>query len=165
MRGDDRPGLVNRISDCAISHGANWADSALATFAGQFCGAIHLEAEDAKAPSLIEALLALNEPTFKVDAARVSRAPMVTGRTLVLDLIGNDRPGIVNAITSQLALLGANIQKMNTVVSSAPMSGDSLFSVHAVIMLNEDADVNELRKSLEGLADELMVDLSLASDK
>ena len=36
--GPDRPGMVSALSDAATAHGANWTDSLMANFAGQFAG-------------------------------------------------------------------------------------------------------------------------------
>lgn len=163
LRGTDRPGLVKLVSDCAMSFGANWADSVMANFAGQFCGAIHLEIQDAKAAELAAALNAISSSSLKVEAICVDRPTQFAGKTVRLELVGNDRPGIVNTISNQLALHGANIVKMNTAISSAPMSGGSLFSVQATIVLDEKSDTQKLQAALEGLADELMVDLTLES--
>lgn len=159
--GPDRPGLVKLISDCASSHEANWADCVLANFAGQFCGAIHLEVPEEKHQALVAALQALRAQGLTLQVLQVKEPAATKGRMMKLDLVGNDRPGIVKAISSQLALHGANIVKMSSSVSSAPMSGGTLFSVHALIMLDESQDSQDLRKALEDLADELMVDLEL----
>jgi glycine cleavage system regulatory protein len=44
---------------------------------------------------------------------------------------------------------------------SAPMSGELLFLANAEILIPEDVSIEALRKDLEALAHELMVDVDL----
>jgi glycine cleavage system regulatory protein len=81
-----------------------------------------------------------------------------------LDLIGHDHPGIVRDISRALAQLGVNIEELETDVTSAPMSGDSLFRAHVTLGVPADVTVDQLRSVLEELAWELMVDLALNED-
>ncbi len=163
VRGKDRPGLVKLISDCATACGANWTDSILANFAGQFCGAIHLQVQDSKASTLAAALESLKVADLVLDVARANESDHRQAKSISLELVGNDRPGIIKAISNQLTLHGANIVKMTSSVTSAPMSGGSLFCCQAVIVLDETSSVQDLQSSLESLADELMVDLKFAN--
>jgi hypothetical protein len=50
--GPDRPGMVKAVSDKATDHGANWADSLMANFAGQFAGIVHLDVPPARCEAL-----------------------------------------------------------------------------------------------------------------
>jgi len=85
-----------------------------------------------------------------------------------LELIGHDHPGIVRDISRALARHGANIEELETDVTSAPMSGDMLFTARVTVGVPANVTVDQLRAVLEELAGELMVDLALddtASDQ
>ena len=84
--------------------------------------------------------------------------------TLTLDLLGADHPGIVAEISASLAALDINIEDLATNVRDAPMSGGSLFEAHAVLSAPSSVSTHELRSLLEGLADELMVEINLSED-
>ena len=56
--GKDRPGIVNRLSDVAQRFGANWAGSRMAGLAGQFAGIVHFQVPDEKLEPLAAALRA-----------------------------------------------------------------------------------------------------------
>ena len=79
-----------------------------------------------------------------------------------LDLLGADRPGIVAEISAALAALGVNIHELATDVREAPMSGGTLFEAHAVLDAPAEVSGETLGSTLEGLADELMVDITLS---
>ena len=57
-----------------------------------------------------------------------------------------------------------NIEELDTDVTSAPMSGDSLFRARVTLGVPADVTVGQLRSVLEALAGELMVDLALNED-
>ena len=82
-------------------------------------------------------------------------------RHLKLDLVGNDRPGIIHSISSQLASRGVSIEKLQTEVVSGAWSGEQMFQMHARLMVPQTLDTDELRNGLESLANELMVDITI----
>jgi len=81
-----------------------------------------------------------------------------------LELIGHDHPGIVRDISRALAGHNVNIEELETDVTSAPMSGDSLFRARLTLGVPAAVTVAQLRAVLEELAGELMVDLALNED-
>ena len=159
--GPDRPGLVRAISDQAAAFGANWSDSLLANFAGQFAGIVHLQVAADKRQALREALPALDSPDLRVLVALADdAAPAQQRRTLKLELVGHDRPGIIHSISTRLADRGVSIDKMKTHIASGAMSGEQMFHLDAQLSAPPGLDPTTLRDALESLANELMVDIS-----
>ena len=102
--GPDRPGVVRAISDKAAAHGANWADSVMANFAGQFAGIVHLQVPAANSQALLAALRSLEADNLHVQVALADDAsPGPVRRRLNLTLVGHDRPGIIHSIATRLA--------------------------------------------------------------
>ena len=159
--GPDRPGLVESLARAVADHGANWQESRLAHLAGQFAGMVRVAvAEEQEAP-LTRALEAIEG--LRVQVARTAAGAESAERpALVLELLGQDRPGIVREVSHALASQGVNVEELETTCSSAPMSGETLFRARARLHLPESVPEDELRKVLEKLADELMVDVELA---
>jgi glycine cleavage system regulatory protein len=158
--GPDRPGLVRLLSDCAATVGANWADCVMATFAGQFAGTVHFQVDSARADSLRAALKGLAANGLQVQLS--ASAALVAGgarHAMTLELVGNDRPGIIQSISGQLASLGVNICKMHSHISSAPMAGGDLFNLRAELEVPDVCPTAQLRDALESLANELQVDI------
>ena len=153
--GSDHPGIVNLLSDVAQRFGANWAGSRMASLAGQFAGVVHFEVPGQNVEPLANALRGLVSSGLHVVTAIGDSSAVPAGQQIVrLELVGNDRPGIVRDLSSTLARRGVSIEELHTEVVSAAMSADHLFKVKAL------AD-DELKRELEALATEMMVDFEL----
>ncbi len=161
MVGPDRPGLVQAISDTAAAHGANWTDSLMANFAGQFAGIVQLDVPAAKSDALAAALRGLESPGLRIVVAHAQvGAKGPSTRRLQLDLVGHDRPGIIHSISSQLAQHGVSIDTLTTRIASGAMSGEQMFQMIAQLTVPLALDIDTLQAALESLANELMVDIS-----
>jgi glycine cleavage system regulatory protein len=158
--GPDRPGVVRAISDAATEHGANWTDSVMANFAGQFAGIVHLQVPAANSQALQAALRALESDTLHVQIAQADDAAAAPPRRIHLALIGHDRPGIIRSIATRLAAQGVSIDTMKTHIASGAMSGEQMFHLDAQLTAPQDLDIDTLRDGLESLANELMVDIT-----
>ena len=161
--GPDRPGLVSAISDKAAEFGANWADSLMANLVGQFAGILLLQVPSRNADMLVAALESLRSATIQITVARGGAMP-VQGkptRRIKLELVGQDRPGIIHSISSELAQHGVSIEKLQTRIASGAMSGEPMFHMDAALSVPTTLTEDALRAALESLANELMVDISL----
>ena len=86
-------------------------------------------------------------------------------RLIRLDILGNERPGIVRDVTQALGNLGVNIEEFSSGLESAPFSGLEMFRATARLRIPGGLALGELRKALEQLAAEIMVDLAVAEDE
>ena len=163
--GEDRPGLVEAVSQTIADHGGSWQESRMVRLAGRFAGVLLVSVDASQAEKLCGALHGLEasglavavEPSAEVEA----RADM---RALVLDLVGQDRAGIVRDISAALAQRGVNVVELHTHVSSAPMSGEPLFNAKAHLRSPIDLKLPQLRDILERIADDLMVEITIGED-
>ncbi|WP_151526161.1 glycine cleavage system protein R [Serinicoccus kebangsaanensis] len=161
--GDDRPGLVSALADVIAEHAGSWERSQLAELAGKFAGIVTVDVPDARAQELVEAIASWTgvlETT--VHTAASAAAP--EGELLHLDLVGNDRPGIIKEITGALAAQQVSVEDLQTKVVPTPQAGGDLFAARARLRVPEAADLPALRAALEQLATELLVDLNVDSD-
>lgn len=160
--GVDRPGLVSALSDTIAAGGGNWLDGRMASLAGQFAGILLVEVAPERADALVDRLQSLQAQGLRlaIEKGPVDR-PAAGGRTLQLELLGQDRPGIVRDISRVLAGLGVSIADFETERSSGSFSGEAMFKARALLQVPDGLEADRLRQALEGLANELMVDLSL----
>ena len=160
--GPDRPGLVEAVAEVVAAHGGNWLESRMARLAGKFAGILRVEISPDKSGDLLAALTELESRGLKiVGEPSGENGHPAAGRTLDLELVGLDRPGIVREISQLLANSGANVEELATDRSSAPMSGEMLFSAKSRVRLPSDADLAALRAALERMAGDLMVEIRL----
>lgn len=157
--GQDRPGLVNAIAQTIAATGGNWLESRLEHLAGQFAGIVLIRIAPEQMQPLTAALQSL--PGLSVTIAPGSAAPAPPFEPLTLELVGQDRPGIVRDVTQALTKLGVNIEEFSSAIESAPFTGEDMF--HATLTLGLPAHVpsEQVRAVLERLADEIMVDLTV----
>jgi glycine cleavage system regulatory protein len=159
--GDDKPGIVEQLAERVLATGANWEESRMARLAGKFAGLLRVSVEADQADALATELRALEAGGLRVIVERSGPGEDPVRHAIRLELLGNDRPGIVRDISRVLAQHQVNIEDLETDVRSAPMSGDALFHAQASLRVPQGLSTDRLREVLEALAGELMVDLTL----
>jgi glycine cleavage system regulatory protein len=160
--GEDRPGLVEALSHIIAAHQGNWLESRMAHVAGQFAGILRASVPEANAAALRTALQGLASRGLQVVIAHSSTdAPAPVARWLMLDLVGNDHPGIIRDLALTLAQRGINIDELQTACTSAPMTGAMLFKATARLRVPREVAIADLRTALEQLAHDLVVDITL----
>lgn len=162
---EDQPGLVERLSGCVAAHGGNWLESRMARMAGQFAGIVRVELPAEAHGGLIRDLEAMSAQGIRVQLAASGSEPGRRFSSIRLELVGNDRPGIVRDITRVLAEQGVNLESLLTEVAPAPMSGELLFTAEALLAVPETLALEQLQARLETLADDLMVELNLRQEE
>jgi glycine cleavage system regulatory protein len=163
--GDDRPGIVEQLAEHVLAAGANWEESRMARLGGKFAGLLRVGVEAERAEALASNLRRLEAHGLRVIAESSAEAESLPFRTFGLELVGSDHPGIVRDISRALAQHRVNIEELETQVTSAPMSGETLFRARARLQLPSTLSVETLRSVLEALAADLFVDLTISADE
>jgi len=161
--GEDRPGLVEKLSSAITNHQGNWLGSHLSSMAGHFGGMVHVLVPTDQVAPLVSTLRRLEPAGLSVSV--MTGLPESINDTLqeaALQVMGNDRPGIVSSISQAIASHGINVEELKTEYSTAPMSGTAMFNAQARLFLPASASAKELRRELEQIASDLMVDIDLA---
>lgn len=161
----DKPGLVERIAQNIAAHGGNWLESRMAHMAGQFAGILRVAVPAESHAELVKALEQLISHNIRVLIAESGAEPAANWKPISMELVGNDRPGIVRDITRLLADKGVNLERFTTEVRPAPMSSEPLFHANALLALPMALSLEDLQQSLEALADDLMVELELRAEE
>ena len=161
---EDRPGLVEKLSDALTHEGGNWLESRMARLAGQFAGIVKVEVPEDRVPSFRDALRELEGEGFRLNVEDTSNVSPTAGNLLSLDLVGPDHPGIVRDITRCLADRNASVEEMETNIQDAPMGGGTLFSAQIRVRMPSGSDDGALRQAIEGLAAALMVDITVRDE-
>ena len=159
--GPDRTGLVESVARTVADHGGNWLESRMCRLGGEFAGLLRIEIPVENKSSLLAALQKLQQNGLQI-VIRANEPDLnsVTGRQTKLEIVGSDRPGIVRDITSALARANVNVEEFSSELVSAPMSGEALFKASARLQLPEHCDLAALKKDLEKIAADLLVDVS-----
>lgn len=130
---------------------------------GEFAGILRVDVAAERRAALEAALRGLEARGLSVVVRPDECAPPAPGaRLAAIELMGQDRPGIVRQITAALAAQGVNVEELSTECVSAPMSGETLFKAKARLLLSAACDEAALRRELEKCAADLLVDVSFA---
>ncbi len=161
--GSDKPGLVNSLSETLNSFQGNWTESRMSHLAGKFAGLLKVSVPENQVTSLSHALEALqsNDLQIQVEQCQPTTSEKPT-KTINLELLGQDRPGIIQDITEQLAHLNVNIEELESEVKEASMSGGTLFCANLTLSLPEDISPDDVQDTLESMSDQFMVDLNFS---
>jgi glycine cleavage system regulatory protein len=163
--GRDRPGLVSALSEEVAAFGGSWLESRMARLAGEFAGIVLVNVPEENIEALTGALRDLETTGLSVTVERSRHEASPVGyRTLTLELIGHDRPGIVRDVTQALAQHRVNIEEFTSDITSASFSGEKLFKATARLRVSTDVAMDDLRRTLERLANEIMVDLAIEEE-
>ncbi|WP_122263465.1 glycine cleavage system protein R [Ornithinimicrobium cerasi] len=160
--GDDRAGLVSALAEVVDEHGGSWGSSQLAELAGKFAGIVTVEVPQQQVAALTAALQPLSgvlETTVHEGAGTTPGGE--DGAAYRLELMGNDHPGIVRSISGALAGQGVSIASLQSRTVPTPESGGQTFEAEITLRPATGTDLDALRAALEGLAGDLLVDITL----
>ncbi|HVS54536.1 MAG TPA: ACT domain-containing protein [Opitutaceae bacterium] len=166
--GPDRPGLVQLVAARVADHGGNWLESRMCHLGGQFAGILRVEVAANRRDELLQALRELerdglsaivhSEPGGDAPEAAESAA---NGSLAIIELVGQDRPGILRSVAGVFAAHGVNVEDLASERVPAPQGGGTLFQARATVFVPAKVKLADVRTDLEKIAADLMVDLKL----
>jgi glycine cleavage system transcriptional repressor len=164
--GEDRPGIVAKLTEIVAKHGGNLEASRMALLGGDFA-AISLVAVPAdKCDALEKALNVLTVDGLTIVCKKskgVSPDRFAKHTFYKIALTGADHEGIVHKISAHLRDLNINFQSVETDITHAPETGSPLFTMHATIAVPPTITYDALSKDLAKLADQEAVEIDLVS--
>ncbi|MDP3073720.1 MAG: ACT domain-containing protein [Opitutaceae bacterium] len=164
--GADRPGLVQLVAARVADHGGNWLESRMCHLGGQFAGIVRVEVATDRVDALVGALHRLETSGLRVIVhAESGAAVKAAGSIATLELVGQDRPGILRGVSGVLAAHGINVEELSSERVSAPMGGGTLFQAQATVVVPPSANLAAVRADLEKIAADMMVELQLRPGK
>lgn len=160
--GPDRHGIVSLLADRAQRFGANWAASRMTRLASEFAGTVHFEVPRENVDALAAALRQLESSGLQVVIARSDGATVPDSlRSVELELVGDDRVGIVSNLTRMLAERGIGIESIHTEILRSGVSGKQVFKIGAHLLAPVSLSIGKLQHELSALAREMMLDIAL----
>jgi len=159
--GPDRPGLIEQLASVIAAASGNWEGSRMIRLAGQFSGMVQVVIAEEAVPAFHEALAVLESAGLQTRVHRTGDddTAVESGQALALEVVGQDRQGIVSSICGTLARLGVNVIELATDCSQAPWSGERLFKTNAKLIVPAGLDSDTLRDEIEAIAPDLMVEV------
>lgn len=159
--GNDSPGLVESLSKIIVAHQGCWVESRMASLAGKFAGILRVEIPADQVAAFQKALSSSEELGLSAIFEESSGLDHSRENEFHIELVGQDQPGIVHRISSELAKINASVDELHTEVIEASMSGERLFKADLSIHIADDVSSAKIQDVLEDLANDLMVDIEL----
>ena len=159
LSGPDQIGLVKSLSEVLNKHSANWTESRMGHLGGKFSGLLLVSVPVNNQAQLLSSLDSLQTDTFNITVEEITKDDTPLTKSLTVELLGQDRAGIILDITNQLASLNVNIEELESDVTPASMSGGTLFKARLKLGLPENISTESVQDSLESMSDQFMVDI------
>ncbi len=155
---DDHPGIIKTVSEALFKHGGSWTQSSMSSLAGQFAGILLASVPSDKSAVCLKELQQLEALGLHVIAHVSSETPGTEAATdYKLDVVGNDRQGIIDDIARVLTRHNVNVNNLETGVESAAMGGGEIFRGQAQLSVPLSVDIDVLESEVEDIANDLMV--------
>jgi glycine cleavage system transcriptional repressor len=158
--GEDRTGLVDRLSGKLADSGCNIEESRMAVLGGKFA-LVMLVSGPWNALSRLEGqlgplgeqlgLTVIHERTRKREHTR----PAVP---YSVEVVAMDHPGIVHDLAAFFSRNGINIEELQTNTYPAPHTGTPMFSVTMTVGIPADTHIPTLRGNFLDYCDDLNLD-------
>lgn len=156
---DDQPGIVQTLAQAISGHDGNWLDSSMSRLGGKFAGIMLLRVPEASEQALESTLRGLDRRGLQISFERTVPDRARAGHYVMVNIIANDRPGIVGEISDLLSRHGINIEALSTSVADTPMSSGHLFKARFQANLPDAMSFEAMQQALESASDDLMVEI------
>lgn len=158
--GEDKVGLVDRLSGRIADSGCNIEESRMAVLGGQFALIMLLSGPWHALSKLEGQLEGLGEQlglTIVHNRTRKKEReqPAVP---YTVDVVAMDHPGIVRSLSAFFAKSNINIEELQTDTYPAPHTGTPMFSVSMTVGIHADIHIPTLRENFLDYCDDLNLD-------
>jgi glycine cleavage system regulatory protein len=158
---DDQPGVIQAVSRTLHNHGGSWNQSSMSSLAGQFAGILLASVPRENSEACQKELHGLESEGLRIIAHIAGEETETeSSHDYLLELVGNDRPGIVHDLTTLLSDHNVNVLSLETVTEGASMGGGELFRASIELAIPASVDIDVLQDDIEEMANDLMVDIS-----
>lgn len=161
--GDDKPGIVNSITETIMESGCNLENSRMSVLGGEFA-VILLASGNWNTIAKLESQLAALQDSLGMHIFSKRTETRMAKKNVMpycADVISIDHPGIVHQLSNFFASKNINIEELTTSTYSAAHTGTPMFSVHMEVGIQSDTNIAELREAFMDFCDNLNLDAVL----
>jgi len=163
--GEDRPGIVNELTEVLLNASLNVEDSRMSVLGGEFVVMLLVTGSEASIDAIKQQkdtlanslnLNLLIKPTIR-------RHSNDNHQSYSINVEGMDNPGIVHKLARHLSQHSINIVNMQTTSGHAPHTGTPMFSVNMQVDIPVELNPEQLENDFAALCDELSMDVVFKS--
>jgi glycine cleavage system transcriptional repressor len=158
--GEDRPGLVDRLSGWVTDSGCNIADSRMTVLGGEFAVLLLVTGNWNNLAKLENQCDTMQDQLGMTLHIKRTEPRTAEGDFLPygVDVVSLDHPGIVHNLASFFSQRNINIQDLSTSSYAAAHTGTQMFAVHMVLDVPASTHIATLREEFLDFCDRLNLD-------
>jgi len=160
--GEDKVGLVDKLSSKIAESGCNIEESRMAVLGGQFA-LIMLLSGPWNALSKLDGQMELlgDQLGLTIIHKRTQKRERTQASLpYIIEVVAMDHPGIVRNLAAFFSRNGINIEELQTDTYPAPHTGTAMFSVAMTVGIQADIHISTLRGNFLDYCDDLNLDAS-----
>jgi glycine cleavage system transcriptional repressor len=161
--GNDRPGIVDRLSKTILDEGCNVADSRMTVLGGEFAIILMIDGNWNKISNIENKISSIEEQLeLTIICKRTDgRSGAVDVLPYSVEVVALDHPGIVHHLASFFSHREINIEDMVTSSYAAPHTGTEMFSVDMTVGIPSEIHIATLRDDFMEFCDSMNLDAAL----
>ena len=161
--GDDRPGIVDELSQALFKHELNIEDSRMSVLGGEFAILLLVSGSEQSIDDFVAETPALEDTlNMKLLVKLTSSTPAEQAVIpYTVEVVSIDHPGIVHELARFFSGKHINIVDLNTERYAAAHTATPMFAVNMTISIPADLSIKSLRDEFINMCDELNLDASM----
>ena len=163
--GDDRPGIVDELSNALFKHQLNIEDSRMSVLGGEFAVLILVSGPQPSIDDFIADIADLEDSLNMKILAKLTRSEPKhpASVTYAVKVVAIDNPGIVHNLASFFSSRQINIVDLNTERYAAAHTATPMFAVNMNISVPAETSFEQLREEFINMCDELNLDATMST--
>jgi glycine cleavage system transcriptional repressor len=163
--GDDRPGIVDELSNALFKHNLNIEDSRMSVLGGEFAVLLLVSGPRQSIDEFVSETASLEQSLkmkllVKLTSTETSPQAVVP---YTVEVVAIDHPGIVHKLASFFSGRQINIVDLNTERYAAAHTATPMFAVSITIGIPADMPIKTLRDDFINMCDELNLDATMTA--
>lgn len=165
--GEDKPGIVDKLSETVMACHCNIIDSRMSVLGGDFAVMLMVSGKWNELTKLEDALAAASEPLGLTIACKRTETgkPSTDLMPYCLEVISMDQPGIVHELARFFSSRDINIQELNTTRYAAAHTGTPMFAVQIIANIPASQHIAGLRDEFLDFCETLNMDATMEPAK
>lgn len=163
--GEDRPGIVDELSNALTTHDLNIEDSRMSVLGGEFAILMLVSGSRNSIETFKDETSALEGSLGMKLLVKTTHKKSETLRLApyAVEVVSMDHPGIVRDIARFFSSRKINILDLDTSRYAAAHTGTPMFALHMTVEIAADQPIGKLRDEFIGMCDQLNLDAKMTA--
>lgn len=165
--GEDKPGIINQLSEIVVDCSCNIIDSRMSVLGGEFAVMLMVTGKWNELAKLEDTLSAASDSLALTIACKRTQSsqPSADLMPYSIEVITLDQPGIVHELAGFFSSRSINIQELNTTQYPAAHTGTPMFALQLTANIPAGLPIVSLRDEFLDFCESLNMDATMEPTK